>query len=64
LIVRVETLDTVREEFVEDERDTSSSRKLVESEIRGRTVDCCSEVTAEFGDDLKDDARLGAQDLR
>jgi hypothetical protein len=58
LIVRVERLDPVGEEFVEDEADTRSSRKLVERQIARVTVNGSAELGAELGDDLEDHVAL------
>lgn len=43
---------------MENEGDASTSRELIEREVRRRTVDGRAEISAEFGDDLQNDARL------
>jgi hypothetical protein len=49
LIKRIDALDSIVEELVEYETDSSTSRKLIEREVVGISVDGGTELRGEFG---------------
>jgi hypothetical protein len=55
LIKRIDSLDSIVEELVEYETDSSTSRKLIERKVVGVSVDCGTEFRGEFGNGGQDD---------
>jgi len=54
LVERIDALDTIVEQLVEDEADTGSSGKFVKRQVVGVTIDGGSELRRELGNDRKD----------
>jgi hypothetical protein len=59
LVKRIDGLDTVGEQLMEDKGDTSTAGKFVEREILDVTIDGRPVIRAELGDDGQDSAARG-----